>query len=317
MPATDRPAESTAPAPYVGRFAPSPSGRLHLGSLVCALASYLEARSQRGEWLVRMEDIDPPREEPGAQDAILRTLEAHGLHWDREVLRQSTRHQAYRELLAELQNAQLCYRCSCNRRRLQSLAGPYDGHCRRHPPAPDEAAAMRLKVSDLPNGFHCTSCIHFDDGIHGPCTEDLYNTCGDFVIHRKDGLFAYQLAVVADDIFQGITHIVRGSDLLDTTARQVYLFHLLGEQAPHYSHIPVLVDQQQQKLSKQNRAPAVDDASAGANLWHACHCLGLSPPTALRSASPPALLEWALEHWSLQSVPRAHSLLAPETHSDT
>lgn len=297
------------PTPYVGRFAPSPTGSLHFGSLVCALASFLDARAQGGQWLVRMEDIDPPREETRAQEAILRTLEAHELHWDGDVLRQSSRQQAYTALLAKLQNAALCYPCDCSRRRLQSLHGCYDGHCRRHPPAPDQPAALRLKVDQL-----SSSHIAWEDGIHGAQAEDLQQSGGDFIIHRKDGLFAYQLAVVADDIAQGITHVVRGSDLLDTTARQIYLFHLLGHNAPHYSHIPVIVDQHRQKLSKQTHAPAVNDATATENLWLASRSLGLQPPANLRGTTPQTLLQWAASQWRL---PPPGDVPAPCIRSET
>lgn len=308
-----RATSTTTSTPYVGRFAPSPSGPLHFGSLVCALASFLDARAQSGEWLLRMEDIDPPREPPGAQDAILRSLQAHGLLWDRELLRQSTRSHAYLALLADLHEKDLCYRCSCSRRRLQALAGVYDGYCRTHPPPSEEPAALRLKVSLLPNGYSSVSDrVAFTDAVQGPQTEDLSQTHGDFIIHRKDGLFAYQLAVVADDIAQGITHVVRGSDLLETTARQIYLFQLLTQPAPHYSHIPVLVDQRQQKLSKQNHAPAIDDSHAGRNLWRASQCLGMTPPSELQAAPPAELLEWAVPHWSLAAVPRHKTIPSPE-----
>ena len=299
------------PLPYIGRFAPSPSGPLHFGSLVCALASFLDARARCGTWLVRIEDIDPPREPKGAREAILQCLEAHGLHWDGELWLQSGRHEAYRALLAWLEKAELVYRCNCTRRRLQSLAGTYDGYCRNHPPPPGQAAALRLKVADLPATYGSVgSHIAFSDDIQGRQEEDLRQTCGDFVIHRKDGLFAYQLAVVADDIAQQITHVVRGSDLLDTTARQIFLFKLLGQTPPRYSHIPVLVDQQGQKLSKQNHATPVGNASAGDNLWRACRCLGLLPPAALRRAEPSELLAWAGAHWRLDRVPQQMTMPA-------
>lgn len=302
---------SSYTSPYVGRFAPSPSGPLHYGSLVCALASFLDARAQGGRWLLRMEDIDPPREMPGAQDAILRTLELHGLLWDGDLLRQSTRYSAYSAVLAELQQHHLCYGCNCSRQRLQSLGGIYDGHCRLYPPPSTDAVALRLKASDLPAAYSdIPTTIHFDDALQGPQLENL-TALGDFVIHRKDGLFAYQLAVVVDDIAQGITHVVRGSDLLDTTARQIYLFNLLGKPAPHYCHIPVVVDAKQQKLSKQNHAPAVDDSTPTVNLWRAMGSLGLSPPTVLRNEQPHALLLWGIEQWVLDKVPRQRTIAKP------
>ena len=298
--------------PYVGRFAPSPSGPLHFGSLVCALASFLDARAHKGTWLVRIEDIDPPREPEGARAAILHGLEAHGLHWDGELWLQSRRHSTYRALLNRLEQEQLVYHCSCTRQRLQTLGGVYDGYCRKHPPPPRQPAALRLKVAGLPTVYSAASShIAFTDDIQGRQQEDLQQSCGDFIIHRKDGLFAYQLAVVADDIAQRITHIVRGSDLLDTTARQIFLFHLLGETTPRYSHIPVLVDQHQHKLSKQNQAPPVDNDTAGNNLWQASRCLGLAPPETLRNARPQELLNWATAHWQIDKVPQQMTLAIP------
>lgn len=313
MPGTEKPSTQPPrpPLPYIGRFAPSPSGPLHFGSLVCALASFLDARARGGKWLVRIEDIDPPREPKGARAGILHCLEAHELHWDGELWLQSSRHDAYRELLVWLEKEALVYRCNCTRRRLQSLGGTYDGYCRNHPPPPGQAAALRLKVADLPATHDSVgSHVAFTDDVQGRQREDLQQTCGDFVIHRKDGLFAYQLAVVADDIAQRMTHVVRGSDLLDTTARQIFLFRLLGQTPPRYSHIPVLVDQHGQKLSKQNHAAPVDSASPGDNLWRACHCLGLRPPATLRRAEPSELLVWATAHWRLDRVPRQMTIPA-------
>lgn len=296
---------------YIGRFAPSPSGPLHFGSLVCALASYLDARAHNGQWLVRIEDIDPPREQPGATQLILNTLRAHGLHWDGEVLYQSARHEAYNVALKQLADAGLTYRCECNRRRLQHLNKGYDGYCRTHPPAPGVASAIRLRVSDLPAPFgHLSPEVTFDDGVRGMQREDLRRTSGDFVIHRKDGLFAYQLAVVVDDAAQGVTHVVRGNDLLETTARQIYLLRVLGHPQPHYSHIPVVVDEHQHKLSKQNHAPAVDDTRAAENLWAACNCLGLKPPSELRG-NIPALLAWAAQTWGIAAIPQQDTLRCP------
>jgi glutamyl-Q tRNA(Asp) synthetase len=299
------------PPTSIGRFAPSPSGPLHFGSLVCALASYLDARARTGQWLVRIEDIDPPREQPGARDAILHCLEAHQLHWDGSVLHQSARSEAYDRLLQQLTDWDLIYRCNCTRQRLQSLGGVYDGHCRRHPPAVNQPAALRLKVRDLPSRFrHVDTRVAFVDGIQGPQEDDV-STGGDFVVHRKDGLFAYQLAVVADDVYQAVTHVLRGSDLLDTTPRQHYLFRLLGQQPPAYSHIPVVTDQHQQKLSKQNHAPAVEPARAGVNLWHACRFLGLAPPGEAATAEPGDLLQWAVANWDLRRVTRSPAQTDP------
>ncbi len=198
---------------YVGRFAPSPTGELHQGSLLTAVASYLDARQAQGHWLVRMEDLDPPREQAGAADAILRSLEAHGLHWDQSVIYQSQRQAAYQERLLSLQGQQLCYPCSCNRQRLKTLKA-YDRHCLTHTPAGDAANAVRVRVETA-------AAIRFDDVFQGRQSQRLEQEVGDFVIRRKDQLFAYQLAVVADDIDQGITHVIRGIDLMESTARQI------------------------------------------------------------------------------------------------
>lgn len=270
---------STGRKPYIGRFAPSPSGPLHFGSLVCALASYLDAKSNQGKWLLRIEDIDPPREQPSATDAIKRSLEAHGLHWDNEVRYQSKRSEAYWATLNRLREQNLLYRCACTRKRLAQLRGRYDGYCRSHPPSPSQPAALRLKVSALPEGFsHVDSKISFVDRVCGTQQEDIGQSNGDYVIHRKDGLFAYQLAVVVDDIDQGITDVVRGDDLLDTTAKQLYLYQLLGAQSPAYAHIPVIRDASGNKLSKQNRSPAINDAHADQNIISALSALGVDTP---------------------------------------
>lgn len=264
--------------PYIGRFAPSPTGPLHFGSLVCALASYLDAKHHGGKWLLRIEDIDPPREQPGAADSIKRTLEAHGLYWDGEVRYQSQRSEAYWDCLNELKKLDLIYPCNCTRARLANLNGPYDGHCRRHPPAAGDACALRLKVSDLPDTFHhISSNIEFCDRACGVQSENIETISGDFVIHRKDGFFAYQLAVVVDDIDQGITDVVRGDDLLDTTARQIFLYRILGKKPPSYAHIPVIRDEYGNKLSKQNHAPTIDKIHAQKNVFNALCSLGYQP----------------------------------------
>jgi glutamyl-Q tRNA(Asp) synthetase len=288
---------SPSARPYIGRFAPSPTGPLHFGSLVCALASYLDARHHGGKWLLRIEDIDPPREQSGAADAIKRTLEAHGLCWDGEVRYQSQRSEAYWECINELKKLDLVYPCNCTRARLASLKGPYDGHCRRHPPAAGEACALRLKVSDLPPAFRqLDTQISFHDRVRGIQSENLETVSGDFVIHRKDGFFAYQLAVVVDDIDQGITDIVRGDDLLDTTARQIFLYYILGKKPPSFAHIPVIRDEHGNKLSKQNHASAVDNANYQNNLHDALRALGINLE---KKNTLPALLQEAAIHWPL------------------
>ena len=220
---------------------------------------------------MRIEDIDPPREQKGASAAILKSLESHGLHWDGEVRYQSQRNHAYNSALSWLEKEELIYPCNCTRKRLHPLNGHYDGHCRLHPPTPNQAAALRLKVGNVPPPYaHISSDIIFEDQFKGIIKEALKQSSGDFIIHRKDGLFAYQLAVVVDDIDQGITHIVRGDDLLDTTAKQIYLFRLLGQTPPKYGHIPVIKDHHGNKLSKQNHAPALKNQQAVLNLIKAC-----------------------------------------------
>ena len=297
---------------YTGRFAPSPSGPLHLGSLVCALASYLDARAYNGRWLVRIEDIDPPREQPGATEAILTCLESHHLFWDGEIVYQSRRTDSYLETLRQLRDRSLSYRCDCTRKRLADLNGNYDGYCLSRGIASSTPAAVRLDVlRSLAETSDLANPVRFSDGIQGEQVENLL-AAGDYIIHRKDGLFGYQLAVVVDDIWQGITHVVRGADLLDTTARQILLFHLLGKPAPHYSHVPVVVDGQGNKLSKQNRAPAIDNTRAGENLYLALRVLGLNPAVELQRASPEHLIRWAVDGWHPGKIGKQSNIIAPE-----
>ncbi|MCB1649289.1 MAG: tRNA glutamyl-Q(34) synthetase GluQRS [Gammaproteobacteria bacterium] len=282
-------------ATYIGRFAPSPSGPLHFGSLVAALASFLDARAQGGRWLLRMEDLDPAREPPQAAASILRSLEAFGLHWDGEVLYQSTRLEAYRDALKQLRALGLIYTCDCSRQDVQAMGGVYDGRCRARTEAVVHGA-LRVKVAD--------ETITFNDLIQGPQAQQLLHECGDFVVLRKDGLFAYQLAVVVDDAFQGISHVVRGVDLLDSTARQIYLQRCLGETTPQYAHIPVAVNADGQKLSKQHFARAIDDADPVPQLLQSLQFLGQAPAPELREASTEELLHWAIGHWDIQAVPK-------------
>ncbi len=300
---------------YTGRFAPSPSGPLHLGSLLCAVISYLDARRHGGLWRVRIEDIDPPRQPPGAVTSILRCLEAHGLHWDGQVLFQSTRTAAYQARLNAWLREGLLYRCSCSRKRLSGLS-PYDGHCRRCPPPDTTPAALRVKVSDLPAAWQQTpSTIHFSDTIHGLQAANLRQQGGDFIVHRKDGLYAYLLAGVMDEIEQGITHVVRGNDLLDSTARQIFLFRLLGVNPPVYAHFPVLTDDRGVKLSKQNHAPALDNGSARQNLRHILMLLGIPLAESCTPDTCADLLDMAADRFSLDPIRERGliSAMAPAT----
>lgn len=284
---------------YIGRFAPSPTGPLHFGSLVSALASYLDARAHQGTWLVRIDDIDPPREVPGAADTILRQLESHGLLWDREVIRQSERHELYDEALHILRQRQLLFACDCNRKRLTDLQGVYDSYCRhRNLPFETEDIAWRVCVPD-----HMPP-ICFADLFQGEQCYSLPQGSGDFVLRRKDGLYAYQLATACDEIALGITHVIRGADLIDSTPRQHYLIALLQGEPPQYGHIPAAVAPTGQKLSKQNRAPAIESRCAATNLHQALTWLGIPPPPGSRHASVRSLLEWGVGQWNRHCVPR-------------
>lgn len=282
-----------ATARYRGRFAPSPTGPLHLGSLIAALASYLDARNAGGQWLLRMEDLDPPREEAGAAEAILASLERHSLHWDGDVMWQGQRAAAYDRALAQVENHGSLLECVCTRAEL-GPDGACDGRCAARPRDNDTPRALRVRVPR-------DTVIHFHDRLQGPQSLDLGAALPDFTLRRKDGLYAYQLAVVVDDAAQGITHVVRGSDLLDSTFRQAFLQRMLGLPQPDYCHIPVITTQAGQKFSKQNQAPPLDDARAGCNLRLALRFLGqASPPARL---GPRELLAFATEHWSPGRVP--------------
>lgn len=289
---------SLSSPPYTGRFAPSPTGELHQGSLFTALASYLDARHCDGRWLVRMEDLDPPREQPGAASAILCALEAHQLYWDGEVMYQSQRLAAYSEALAQLTRAGHTYPCSCSRQRLKGLSA-YDGHCRQHPPG-NKTCALRLRIPAGEAGLE-----HYRDLWRGEQRQQLQTYPGDFVIKRKDGLYAYQLAVVVDDIAQGISHIIRGGDLLDSALRQRLLFRLLDARAPVMGHLPILVNGAGQKLSKQSFATPLDNKRAAANMEQALGQLGLPLPAELHGAPCDEQLQWASAHWRRARLPTA------------
>jgi glutamyl-Q tRNA(Asp) synthetase len=283
---------------YVGRFAPSPTGPLHLGSLVAAAASYLHARQAGGRWLVRIEDIDPPREVRGAAESILRTLEAFELGWDGAVLRQSSRLAAYREAAATLLAAGHAFRCRCSRSDLRAAASEggtlrYPGTCReRRLSASDTAVRARVERG---------TTIGFIDGLQGERSIDLATTTGDYVIERRDGLPAYHLAVVLDDAFQGVTTVVRGIDLLDSTFVHVHLQRLLGVPTPRYCHLPVVVDECGQKLSKQSGALPVE-APSPTSLREILRLLGLDAPREVTAARPREVWRWALEHWSIDRL---------------
>jgi glutamyl-Q tRNA(Asp) synthetase len=287
---------------YRGRFAPSPTGPLHFGSIVAAVGSYLQARQQGGEWLLRIEDIDPPREAPGGSDAILRSLERLGIGWDGPVIFQSQRQQAYLAAVADLRHRGLVYPCHCSRKELATRHPTsaelfvYDGYCRRTKLATSGPYALRLISGDHP--------ISFDDQLRGTYTQNLATEIGDFVIQRADGPFAYQLAVVVDDAAQGITEIVRGADLLDNTPRQIYLQQQLGLPTPRYAHLPIAVNELGQKLSKQTGAASVDHLRPQQLIIQVFEFLGQRPPSELNDATLDELWQWAIKHWQLANVPR-------------
>ncbi|MBM3341946.1 MAG: tRNA glutamyl-Q(34) synthetase GluQRS [Betaproteobacteria bacterium] len=295
---------------YRGRFAPSPTGPLHFGSLIAAVASYLEAKTQGGEWLVRIEDLDTPRCVPGATENILCCLEAFGLQWDGAVMHQSTRNEAYRAALDQLRARNLLYGCACTRREIADSAvlgidGPvYSGTCRNGLPQDRAARATRVHTA----GAHIT----FNDVIQGTITQDVEHEVGDFVVHRADGLFAYQLAVVVDDAAQGITDIVRGADLLDSTPRQIWLQRLLKLATPRYAHIPVAVNRRGEKWSKQTDAPALDVKRPAATLTGALRFLAQDVPASLAHETLDNAWTWAKQHWQRRRIAATRGIRCDE-----
>jgi glutamyl-Q tRNA(Asp) synthetase len=290
----------TACAKYRGRFAPSPSGPLHFGSLVAALGSYLDARQHDGIWLLRMEDIDPPRERPGAADSILTTLDLLGFEWDEPVLYQSSRIEAYREAATYLLSQGLAYPCSCSRREIDEFGSPgpqgviYPGTCRTGHDLTRATKALRVRTDQVE--------VVFSDQIHGVFRQNLERDVGDFIIRRADGLYAYQLAVVVDDAFQDISHIVRGSDLLFSTPRQRLLQQLLGFPQPEYTHLPLVMDENGKKLSKQSQAWPIDTTDPLQTLLKAAGFLGQAPEKD-RPSNLAEFWEWAICNWKMATIP--------------
>ena len=285
------------PIPYVGRFAPSPTGPVHFGSLVAAVASYLQARTQNGRWLLRIEDIDPPREQTGASNEIIEALQCYGFEWDGEIIFQSTNDAAHRAALASLIDQGLAYRCRCSRRDLADAPrGPlgiiYPGNCRIGCDAGN--AAIRLRTT--------SDEIAFDDDLQGRIVQRLESESGDFVIRRRDGLIAYHLAVVVDDEIQGVTEVVRGIDLMDSTPRQIYLQRLLGYRTPRYIHIPVITHADGDKLSKLTGAPAIPLTAVSKTLCAALRALRLEPPPELATAPLSDVWFWAQETWQMEKL---------------
>ncbi len=300
----------TGAAVYRGRFAPSPTGPLHFGSLVAAVGSYLDARATGGEWLVRMEDLDPPREVPGAAEEILSTLQAFGFHWDGDVLFQSTRQGAYDEALGALEDAGILYPCTCSRREIAAAnveaggsSGIYPGTCRDKRLPASTTPTRRLRVESTAVAFH--------DALQGLLDQELERDVGDFLVRRRDGLTAYQLAVVVDDAAQGITHVVRGCDLLDSTPRQIYIQQRLGLATPTYMHLPIAVTPAGEKLSKQTGALPLDPSRAAAMLHTALAFLRQNPPLSLASAPLETAWAWAREHWNPAALAGVETIPAP------
>ena len=292
---------------YIGRFAPSPTGLLHIGSLLTAVASYADARTHGGRWLVRMEDLDPPREIAGAAANIVHTLEAFGFEWDDGIVCQSQRHDLYREALGYLKSHDLVYPCYCSRREVQANghAGVdgvvYNRHCANLPlerAAPNtKIPAWRVRVPDTE--------VMFEDGIVGQYNQHLARDIGDFVLLRADSYWAYQLAVVVDDYLQGITHVVRGADLLDNTARQIWLGSILNYPPLSYMHLPLAMNNQGQKLSKQNLAQALDLSKAPELLQHAIAALGQAQ---VDLDLPRNMLQQAIAQWDIGRIPKGTQL---------
>jgi len=281
--------------PWIGRFAPSPTGKLHLGSLVAALASYMVAKQQGGKWLVRIEDLDPPREIEGATKSILTSLEDFGLHWDGSVIYQSQRSSIYQQRLKELISLKIVYQCDCSRRMIEARNhGIYDGFCRLRSLPSKTDQATRIKFE---SGFE-----YFDDHILDRCLFDSEADKQDFIIKRRDGLFAYQLAVVADDIEQKINHVVRGQDILDSTPRQNFLYHCFGHAVPDYFHLPLVTDNKGIKLSKRSAAEPVKKNQASALLLKALQHLGQDIDHPMQDAKPLEIIHYYEKHWQTEQI---------------
>ncbi|MEQ1914094.1 MAG: tRNA glutamyl-Q(34) synthetase GluQRS [Sideroxydans sp.] len=297
---------------YRGRFAPSPTGPLHFGSLVAAVGSYLEAKHRHGTWLIRVEDLDTPRCAAGATEDILSTMEVFGMQSDEPVIHQSQRTDAYEEALQRLKEIGAVYPCCCTRREItdsamQGIEGlVYPGTCRSGMAHQRSTPAWRVRTDHLfrhsragGNDGLLSSCgvFEFDDALQGHLSQNLESEIGDFVVKRADGLFAYQLAVVVDDAAQGITHVVRGADLLNSTPRQIHLQRLLGLPTPAYLHLPVAVNEAREKLSKQTLAAPVDVSQAVNTLMLVLHFLRQAPPVNLANGDVHAVLDWAIQNW--------------------
>ena len=286
---------------YIGRFAPSPSGLLHFGSLIAALGSYFQAKAMQGKWLVRIEDIDPPREMPGAASAILKTLEQYGLYWDGEVVYQSQRHHLYQAQIEEWLKSGQAYYCQCSRKQIKESGGYYLGTCRN---------------LGLTNAQHCSVRLRMDNPVES--FEDLKRgemiiphalAHEDFIIKRRDGLFAYNLAVVIDDIEQGVTEVVRGADLIEPTGRQISLYKTLHQTPIRYLHLPLAVDAEGNKFSKQNHATAIDNNNPKPAIMKAMSFLGFDLPKDFMSCTIEEMMDWGCKNWCLTQLPEEINII--------
>ncbi len=292
---------STKQQAYIGRFAPSPTGPVHFGTLVAAVGSYLQAKQNNGQWLLRMEDVDITRKVAGADTDILNTMEGFGFEWDGEIVYQSQRTDCYEEALEALISLSLVFPCLCSRKQLANVSdGIYPGTCRNRSLPETSEHALRVIAED--------HVIKFDDAIMGRQSQDIKRQCGDFVIRRRDDLFAYQLAVVVDDALQGVTEIVRGADLLDCTPRQIYLQQLLDYPTPGYCHLPLAIDASGNKISKSEGGSTVDVKGREKLLLRTLHFLGQQPPEDLYGSNLNDIWSWAITHWEITQVPQSKKL---------
>jgi len=287
---------------YIGRFAPSPTGPVHFGTLVAAVGSYLEAKTNHGDWLLRIDDVDVTRMVEGADVAIIRTLEAFGFQWSGNILYQTQMIDAYEAALDKLIERSLVFPCLCSRKQLHDAGAGniYPGTCRSRKLPEAEEHSLRLIAKDV--------TISFDDMVMGKQSQNIKSECGDFIIKRRDGLFAYQLAVVVDDAIQGVTEVVRGTDLLDSTPRQIYLQQQLGYPTPRYCHLPLAVDAAGSKISKSEGKSKIEIAHREELLISSLDFLGQQVPGALNGSSIDDIWRWAIDNWDVARIPTSKSI---------
>ncbi|MEJ2142358.1 MAG: tRNA glutamyl-Q(34) synthetase GluQRS [Gammaproteobacteria bacterium] len=291
---------------YLGRFAPSPTGPLHFGSLIAAVGSYLQAKHQQGQWQLRIEDIDPPREVEGASESIIHMLDKYGFEWDGEIIYQHQRRELYQDYLEQLITEEWVFPCTCSRKEIvqhqkQTNRLIYPGTCRNKKQAGQHQYAQRVKAHQ--------GEVNFSDAIQGHQRFSLESDIGDFVVKRADGLYSYQLSVAIDDAITGVTEVVRGTDLLDSTPRQIHLQHLLGLSTPRYAHLPVATNHQGQKLSKQTFAKPLSDKNVTETLWKVLNVLGQNPEEDLKTSPLKEFWDWAIANWDSQNIPKRNSFV--------